>query len=113
MLRLLERDPHGLRLRDLLGRFRAQELSLTAALFDLQGMLESTHREASDGRELGGDTTLAILERCSQIQVECDEMATDLVHVRMAIAGAVEELADHDRRRFDRDRSTTLVSTPA
>jgi hypothetical protein len=100
MLRLLERDAHGQRLCELLSRYRVQELELTALLHDLQTAAEMAHFETSRGRLDGESTCGATLARCSDLQMECDLVATELVHVRMAVAGACEELADHDERRF-------------
>ena len=106
MLRLLERDLHGQRLRDLLSRFRTQELSLAAALPDLQEAAEHTHRETSFRQLADAADARALLARCVELQTECDLLAIELVHVRMAVAGVLEELADHDERRFQ----ATMVS---
>ena len=98
MLKVLDRDPHSPRLRSLIQRYRAEEAQMTAALLELQAELEREHRSATIARleeqEPGGDT----LDRCIELQHECDELATELVHVRMAVTGAVEELADHEGR---------------
>lgn len=111
MLRLLDRDGHGQRLRDLLSRFHAQELSLGAVLEELEAEVERVHREASMRRLIDEGDDRALLARCAKLQTECDLLATELVHVRMAIAGALEELTDHDQRRFD--AADALLSTPA
>jgi hypothetical protein len=98
MLRVLERDSHGGRLADLLRRFRQQETTMTQALHDMQADLEHWHREANFLRataSAGADATLA---RCADLQAECDLLATELVHVRMAVTGTCEELADHESR---------------
>jgi hypothetical protein len=109
MLRLLERDRHGQRLCDLLARFRGHELALTSALHAVQEHVEQIHRDASRARCHGGDDDEALL-RGIELQRECDALATELVHVRLAIAGACEELRDHDDRRFAAHRA---LSTPA
>ena len=98
MLRVLERDPHALRLQDLLQRFRAQEGSMTAALQDLQAELELHHREANVLRGTAPEAASAVLRRCTELQTEWDAVATELVHVRMAVAGAAEELAEHHEK---------------
>lgn len=100
MLRLLERDPHGQRLRDLLARFRAQELALTTLLQELQEELEHAHRATTDQAHDGHPGPATLRSRCIELQADCDLVATELVHVRLAVAGACEELAEHDFRRF-------------
>lgn len=100
MLRALEpgTDPHGDRLRRLLQGFRAEELSMTAVLHDLQAELEHWHREAIFLRSNAPIAAGTMLDRCAELQAECDLLATELVHVRMAVSGAGEELADHEGR---------------
>lgn len=100
MLRLLERDPHAQRLRDLLARFRSQEVAVMLHMQDLQAGLERLHRETSEQAIAGAASHAAQLARCIGMQGECDVLATELVHVRLAIAGVCEEMAEHDRRRF-------------
>lgn len=93
-----DRDPHSARLGDLLQYFRAQESSMTGVLHELQAELEHWHREANFLRTgLPADGERA-LQRCTDLQTECDLLATELVHVRLAISGAGEELADHQGR---------------
>jgi hypothetical protein len=107
MLRLLERDEHGQRLRDLLSRYRMQELELTAMLHSLEAAAENVHDETCR-RRLDDDVTCReSLARCAELQGECDQIAVELVHVRMAVAGACEELADHDERRFRAQHALT------
>ena len=102
MLRLLERDPHGQRLRDLLARFRTQELALALHLQHLQALLEEAHRAASGAAVADGTAPAGSLRtRCLELQLACDQLATELVHVRMAVTGVCEELAEHDRARFE------------
>lgn len=98
MLKALDRDPHSGRLGGLLQHFRAQELSMTEVLHELQAELEFWHREANFLRPMSAVDGERALRRCSELQVECDQLATELVHVRMAISGAGEELADHQGR---------------
>ncbi len=98
MWRALDNDPYARRLRELLRRFRAQELSMTAVLLDLQAELEHWHLEASFLRLGGQEVKVPLRRRCRELQAECDLIATELVHVRMAISGAGEELADHEGR---------------
>ncbi|MBL8727207.1 MAG: hypothetical protein JNM25_02170 [Planctomycetes bacterium] len=98
MLKVLEPDPHASRLGDLLQHFRAQELSMTEVLHELQAELEHWHREANFLRPLSPSDGDRALRRCTELQAECDLLATELVHVRMAISGTGEELADHRGR---------------
>jgi hypothetical protein len=100
MLRLLEDDAHGLRLRSLLGRFRDQEVELVAALGRLGDALEATEDSTCAVAGRAVDAHRAQVARCIELQLACDGVSIELVHVRMAIAGTLEELADHDHRRF-------------
>lgn len=93
MLRLLEPAPPARRLRELLQRFRAQEQGMAAALHELQAELERCHREASELRQAESDALDALLRHCGALQAECDQLATELVHVRLAVAGTADELA--------------------
>lgn len=114
MLRLLERDLHGQRLRDLLSRFRDHELCLGATLHDFQAELDAAQRAAARDRMEAATVARQQLRLCSDLQLACDQLAMDLVHVRMAIAGAREELEEHDRRRFvgpRRSEAARLVTT--
>lgn len=113
MLRLLERDSHGHRLRDLLGRFRDEELALSASLRAHQDELESVQRAAARHRVDLEEIQRPLLARCTELQTLCDDLATELVHVRMAVAGACEELAEHDRERFERHRRGEPLLTTA
>ena len=68
---------------------------MTEVLHDLQAELEYWHREANFQRPLSAAEGARALRRCSDLQTECDLLATELVHVRLAISGTGEELADH------------------
>lgn len=98
MLRALDADPHSARLRGLLARFEAQEQTMRAVLHDLQAELEHWHREAVFLRTASPAAATSLLHRCADLQTECDQLAVELVHVRMAVAGAAEELAEHAGR---------------
>lgn len=110
MLRALEGEPHGERLRGLLQRFRAQEQVMTGVLHDLQAELEHWHREANFLRGAAPTAATKMLQRCTDLQVECDMLAIELVHVRMAIAGTGEELADHEGRIVGLGTTDRLVA---
>lgn len=98
MLKALDRDPHAARLGDLLQYFRTQESSITGVLHELQAELEHWHHAADTLRTRPPEDGGRALQRCTDLQAECDLLATELVHVRLAIAGAGEELADHQGR---------------
>ena len=103
MLRAHERDPHAAALQQLVQRFRIEEQSMTAALQVLNTRLELCHREAAFLRLAYIDPDAAetllqpetLLQHCHELQVECDHLAIELVHVRMAVSGANEEFAEH------------------
>ena len=107
MLLLPDQDVHGTRLRGLLLRYRAQEATLRAILDDLEDRLEHEHRAATD-LQLAVATDELTLPRCRALQLQCDELATELVHVRMAVHGTAEELAIHVR-----DAHETLACSAA
>ena len=101
---------HLNRLRDLMSRFRNQERWITTALQDLQSLLELRHRESSY-RRIEADPhgkADALARECAELQREYDELATELVHVRMAISGANEELSDYSSRVLPIDRGRRL-----
>ena len=99
MLKALDRDPRAGRLDQLLRRFRAQERSMSAALADLQDEIEFLQREANFLRRTTPAEGERVLRRCSEMQLDYDLLAIELVHVRMAIAGTGDEIAEQ------RDRS--------
>lgn len=113
MLRLLERDLAGYRLRDMLSRFRAEELTLVGALHDLQAQLEHAQDLARIDREPSAACSPARLQRSQELQHEIDQIATELVHVRMAIAGTNDELLEYDQLRFARSSRPGLVRSLA
>lgn len=96
---LLEFVPAITRLQDLLAHYRAQEASMGAALQQLQGELEQCHRDAIGRRFEDHPAAETLARRCHDLQLECDALANDLVHVRMAIKGANEELVEQQRPR--------------
>jgi len=99
MLRALELNPHETRLQQLLQRFRTEESSLTGVLQALQVELEHCHQETSLLRLIDDDAAETMLHRCHELQIAADGLANELVHVRMAVSGADEELAEHLGRR--------------
>ncbi|MBL9076235.1 MAG: hypothetical protein JNL08_01950 [Planctomycetes bacterium] len=99
MLRALDRDPHAQRLDDLLRSFRTQEAAMVRLLAEVSQDLECCQREANFLRATRPAAAERMLDRCRDLQLECDLLATELVHVRMAVAGAGDELDEHRRRR--------------
>ena len=101
MLRLLESHAHARRLRELVAGFEAEERRMTCVLRTLQSRLEAGHREASCHQIAASPDAPAWLDRCSELQQQCDALAAELAHCRLAIAGTSEELAQHGGRRTD------------
>jgi hypothetical protein len=87
-------DPHVAALRHLVQRFSAQEQAMTAVLQALHAELELCCRETAFLRLGDAGTADDLMRRCSELQFEADCLATELVHVRLAVSGAGEELAD-------------------
>jgi hypothetical protein len=112
MLRRLDPDPHGSRLRDLLHRFRAQAAGMQQALAAMATELERWQHEASRARLAGSEDGAPLLDRCRELQAEHDALAIELVHVRLAVAGTAEELADHELGRRSSAGAERLL-TPA
>lgn len=144
MLALLVSPDHGERLRELLARFRREEVELVGLLHDVQQDVEQAHqvlvRERLDGAPCAGtggvsrpdgDTSAGPMGRawrageswpghhatvtslrllCAELEAQYEVVATELLHVRLAVAGAEEELARFD---FLRHGLATACSTPA
>ena len=98
MLQALE-VPHVERLHQLLQRFRTEELSLQAVLTDLQAELEHCLGETTFLRCIDPHRGESLVRQCVELQAECDQLAIELAHVRLAILGVGEELANGDRPR--------------
>jgi len=59
-----------------------------------------------------GDGVVFMVLRCTDLQAECDQIAVELTHVRMAIAGVSEALAEHEAM-FTASRRSRRHATPA
>jgi len=94
MRRSPELDPHVAGLRQLVQRFSVQEQAMTAVLQALHAELELCQRETAFLRLADAGAADDQLRRCRELQFEADCLATELVHVRLAVSGAGEELAD-------------------
>lgn len=93
----LDHRRHGERLRDLLHRYRAQEQVLRELLEQQQDQLEETDRQHC--RNLLEPIGPGVPTREEALQTACEELATELLHVRMAVIGTAEELALHEDSR--------------
>ncbi|MBL8738177.1 MAG: hypothetical protein JNL12_17220 [Planctomycetes bacterium] len=91
---VLELVDHRGRLRALLHRYRAQEDLLRQLLEERQERLEEADRERT--RELFEPTSPMPLAVDAALHGEVEDLATELLHVRMAVLGTAEELALHD-----------------
>ena len=98
MLQALE-IPHVERLHQLLQRFRTEEQSLESVLTDLQTELEHRLGETAFLRCIEPHRVDSLVRRCIELQAECDQLAIELAHVRLAILGVGEELATAERPR--------------
>jgi len=94
MLPVLELVDHRGRLRALLHRYRAQEELLRRLLDERQEQLETADRERT--RELFEPTGPTPLATDAALHAEVEDLATELLHVRMAVLGTAEELSLHD-----------------
>ena len=98
MLPAPDRLQHGERLRELLHRYRAQEQVLRELLDQQQDELERADRQHC--RNLIEPTGPTIQQHDeAALQTACEELATELLHVRMAVIGTAEELAMHEASR--------------
>jgi hypothetical protein len=88
----LDRDDPQTRLRLLIRRWRAEELTLRAELALLADELENASRVACWNRSTHEDMTEAGRRRCIGLQEQADAVAIELAHVRLALIGATEEL---------------------
>lgn len=101
---VLELVDHRGRLRALLHRYRAQEELLRRLLDEHQERLETADRERT--RELFEPTSPTPLALDAALQGEVEDLATELLHVRMAVLGTAEELALHDAATETRHHGT-------
>ena len=99
MLRLLERSDHVQKLRVLLHRWRAEENAMETLLAGVEEELERLHREAAILQITGDPGAAVVLRRCRDLQLDVDEMTTELVHVRMGVRGLAEEIAAAEQAR--------------
>lgn len=110
MLSLLVPDGHDLRLRELLERFRSEERELAGLLAEIQAEVECSYHSVSRERLGPGVACRQLLARCAALEADCEAVATELMHVRMAVAGTQEELRLFASRMID---PLCARSTPA
>lgn len=83
-----ERDQH---LATMQQRWRLEARALQAVLAESQAELEHWQREISLWRLSGQHPGDTVLQRCAMLQVYCDELAQELTHVQLALAGIDDE----------------------
>jgi len=83
MLQAPDNSFHVDRLRELRNEYTMQERFMAAALRDLQAQLDSHDTLAENDTD------------AEELREETQELTIDLSHIRMAIVGAQEELANH------------------
>ena len=84
-------DPNPTRVRFLIARYRAEEATLTQALDEQVALRDRIERTAASECSMPG--ARAAMRRHSQMLDRCcDDLATELLHVRLALLGATEEL---------------------
>jgi len=92
MLPALELCDRRERRRQLLHRWRAEETSLREALHELQTAHDRSVHAAQWQRQVDGESSPALLRHIRLLAQECDDMATELLHVRLALQGLELEL---------------------
>ncbi len=93
------------RLLELQRRWQSEERAVSTVLAELETDLEEIQREVAFHRLLAEPRPL-LEQRLTELRGECDALATELAHVRLALAGVRSELnRDHDWNRIDRART--------
>jgi hypothetical protein len=80
----------------LIVRFRRQERRMVAALAAAQAALAEAQTAAVWALDESPMVRATLQCRCDALQRSSDDLAVDLSHLRLALAGAREELARHD-----------------
>jgi hypothetical protein len=88
----LDRADH---LTALLQRWRLEARALASVLAEAQAEMEHWQRETWLLRLSDKTPEPSVLQRCAMLQCYCDELATELTHVRLALAGAEDERRRH------------------
>jgi hypothetical protein len=79
-------------------RWHLEASALQTVLAETQAELEHWQREICLWRLAGNPPGETVIQRCALLQLYCDELAQELTHVQLALAGAEEE-----RQRFGPD----------
>jgi hypothetical protein len=93
------------RLENLLQRWLVEARAVAAVLAELEAERDEMQRDVALHRLLG-EPRPDLGRRVDELHTECDALATELAHVRLALAGVRAEL---DRRRNHR-RQTNRTS---
>lgn len=72
-------------------RWHLEARALQAVLAETQAELEHWQREISLSRLCGQPPGETVMQRCALLQLYSDELAQELTHVQLALAGAEEE----------------------
>ncbi|MBM3961946.1 MAG: hypothetical protein FJ306_08620 [Planctomycetes bacterium] len=92
---MLEPPPTRAALVRLIARFRRQERRMVAALAAAQAALTEAQTAAVWALDESPMVRATLQCRCDALQRSSDDHAVDLSHLRLALAGAREELARH------------------
>ncbi len=90
---LPELSPHE-RLLELQARWQSEERAITTVLAELELELEEQERDLAFHR-LVGETRPWLAHRCAELRAECEALASELGHVRLALAGVTAEIGPH------------------
>jgi hypothetical protein len=89
-----EPTPHA-RLHELQRRWQSEERAIATVLGELEADLEELLRDVAFQR-IVGEQQPQLLRRCAELRGECEALATELAHVRLALVGVTAELLAPD-----------------
>lgn len=78
-------------------RFRREERRMAARLTHCQRELAAAEAAGAWAIEASAAARAVLQSRCDALQRSCDELAVDLAHLRLALAGARSELSANPR----------------
>ena len=79
------------RLLELQRRWQSEERAIATVLGELEVDLEELLRDVAFHR-IVGESPPQLLRRCTELRGECEALATELAHVRLALVGVTAEL---------------------